>query len=109
MGGPPETAARCPELPAVSIVQGAGCLQEYLDVSHNELERFPPSTEQFWSGSLVSLFLHHNLLDQVDENILKLGKNNLLGQVDENILKLGKNNLLDQVDENIMKLGKNIP
>ena len=71
--------------------------QEYLDVSHNELERFPPSAEQFWSGSLTRLFVNNNQLDQLDENILKLG--NFWGtriwggvfflscKVDENVLK----------------------
>ncbi|XP_070204815.1 leucine-rich repeat serine/threonine-protein kinase 1-like isoform X2 [Littorina saxatilis] len=49
------------------------CPMEYLDVSYNQLERFPPSTEQFWSGSLLTLFLHNNQLDQLNENILKLG------------------------------------
>ena len=51
--------------------------QEYLDVSNNKLERFPPSTEQFWSGSLTYLFLNNNNLDQIDENILKLGKRSI--------------------------------
>nr|KAG5709901.1 hypothetical protein BaRGS_029943 [Batillaria attramentaria] len=49
------------------------CNLESLDASHNTLERFPSSTEQFWSGSLTSLSLHHNSLDQLGENILKLG------------------------------------
>ncbi|XP_025078054.1 protein flightless-1-like [Pomacea canaliculata] len=47
--------------------------EEYLDASHNSLERFPPSTEDFWRGSLVTLNLQHNKLDQLRENILKLG------------------------------------
>ena len=46
--------------------------QKYLNVSHNELERFPPTTE-VWRGTLEKLYLNHNVLDHVGENILTLG------------------------------------
>ena len=65
-----------PVLNFLRILWSVFC-QEYLDVSNNQLERFPSSTEQFWSGSLTYLFLNNNNLDQIDENILKLGKRSI--------------------------------
>lgn len=49
------------------------CNLERLDASHNSLERFPSSTEQFWRGSLTCLCLQNNCLDQLLESIVKLG------------------------------------
>ncbi|XP_076443910.1 leucine-rich repeat serine/threonine-protein kinase 1-like [Babylonia areolata] len=49
------------------------CKLERLNVSHNQLERFPPSTEQFWNGSLTHMYLNNNCVDQLNENVFKLG------------------------------------
>ncbi|XP_053405645.1 leucine-rich repeat serine/threonine-protein kinase 1-like isoform X2 [Mercenaria mercenaria] len=48
------------------------CPLEILDLSHNQLERFPVNTEQYWSGSLRYLNISHNYLDEINEGIVRL-------------------------------------
>ena len=62
----------------VMIVIGQGpvvydlLFQYQLNLSHNELERFPPSAEMFWCGTLKYLDISHNQLDEINETVVKL-------------------------------------
>ncbi|XP_060551521.1 leucine-rich repeat serine/threonine-protein kinase 1-like [Ruditapes philippinarum] len=55
------------------------CPLEHLDVSHNQLERFPVNTEVYWSGSLRTLNISNNNLDEINEGIVRLS---LLSELD---------------------------
>ncbi|XP_052278678.1 leucine-rich repeat serine/threonine-protein kinase 1-like isoform X2 [Dreissena polymorpha] len=49
------------------------CPMKTLDVSSNQLERFPTNIDVFWSASLQVLNISNNKLDSLDEGIVKLG------------------------------------
>lgn len=48
------------------------CPLYQLNLSHNELERFPPSAEMFWCGTLKYLDISHNQLEEINETVVKL-------------------------------------
>lgn len=62
-------------------------LQAMLNLSHNELDRCPVSLEQYWCGTLRTLRLNNNKLEEINESVVKLGNANYMLQ---NVLKCEK-------------------
>ncbi|XP_059165367.1 leucine-rich repeat serine/threonine-protein kinase 1-like [Physella acuta] len=50
------------------------CRMENLDLSHNQLQAFTPSADQFWGQTLKVLKLNNNQLTEVGESIVRMCK-----------------------------------
>ncbi|KAL3867461.1 hypothetical protein ACJMK2_044663 [Sinanodonta woodiana] len=48
------------------------CPLASLDLSHNQLVVFPVSVELFWGGTLKNLQINNNLLEEINESIVRL-------------------------------------
>ncbi|CAG5122502.1 unnamed protein product [Candidula unifasciata] len=48
------------------------CPMESLDLSFNKLSTFPPSAYQYWGKTLKKLHLHHNLMTELAESIVRM-------------------------------------
>ncbi|XP_052100513.1 leucine-rich repeat serine/threonine-protein kinase 1-like isoform X2 [Mytilus californianus] len=57
----------------VSFPNAWDCNMAMLNLSHNELDRCPVSLEQYWCGTLRTLRLNNNKLEEINESVVKLG------------------------------------
>lgn len=57
----------------VSFPNAWECNMNTLNLSYNELDRCPINLEQFWCGTLRTLRLNNNHLEEINESVVKLG------------------------------------
>lgn len=55
--------------------------QVSLNLAHNELDRCPVSLEQYWCGTMRTLYINNNQLEEINESIVKLGRFMLNSQI----------------------------